>query len=354
MRVHLTKRTGAGRDERGGVAVVVACLLVPFMLLTAFTADVGMAYAQAQAFASGADSAALAVARANQDTLNRNPTTITTCAQLLATDPGFAKAKAIAQKQVDANGPFGLTSTSGQIAVDVALSCVDGVFRVTVEAKRDVPTTLARIAGVNSLTAKRSASAGLSGATRVGGVFPMAICDQQRDAILATAAAGQPYPTVTLDSDKVWHPGCASGKINKGSGNWGWLDCGAANNGIPTIIQHIDDGCDVELAGHPATVDMGGTPGNKLNAGPLLSALTGAMGKTYAFPVYDQVSAQGSNTVYTVVGFVQLKIVGLSPLGDINVQYVSYSPTAEFDPGCGIGGPTACTSGNTWGIGLTG
>jgi Flp pilus assembly protein TadG len=354
VRIHqLTRRIRprlGRRDERGGVAVVVAGLIVPFTLLGAFVIDLGMTYAQAQAFAAGADSGALAIARYNQDLLTKNPTTYTTCAQLLAADPAATNAKAIARQQADANGPFNLTSASGQVSVDVSVSCTpSGVLKAVVTVQRDVPTTLGRIAGVQSLHAERNATAGVSRSSKVGGVFPLAICDQQADAILATAAAGAPYPSVVIETDKVWQPGCTSnnggngngnGNGNSGgngSGNWGWLDCNAPNNGIPSIVNHINNGCDVSLQGHPASVQMGGTPGNKINAGPLETAILGAIGKTYAFPVYDTVSSQGAGTQYRVVGFLELQVVALSS-GELTVKYVSYSPTAEFDGACGIGG----------------
>ena len=73
VRVHLMRpsrgRAMTRRDERGGVAMIVALLLVPMMLLIAFTLDLGIAYAQAQAFAAGADSGALAIAEAKRTSL---------------------------------------------------------------------------------------------------------------------------------------------------------------------------------------------------------------------------------------------------------------------------------------------
>ena len=76
------------REERGGVALVVALLMVPLMLLTAFTLDLGIAYAQAQAFAAGSDSAALAIAGAKRADLNSHPSAPGNCQSLIDNDAG--------------------------------------------------------------------------------------------------------------------------------------------------------------------------------------------------------------------------------------------------------------------------
>ena len=60
MRVQLT-RDAARRDERGAVAVIVALLMIPMLVLSAFAIDFGNSYSQSRALSTGADSAALAV-----------------------------------------------------------------------------------------------------------------------------------------------------------------------------------------------------------------------------------------------------------------------------------------------------
>lgn len=366
MRVHVNRRHPGPRDERGAVAVVVALVITPLMLLSAFTLDLGMAYAQGQSFAAGADSAALAIADAKRTALLANPSVRTTCQTLVASDAG--QALAIAKRQVDANRPFDVRASTGQVDVQVRLSCVDsagqpradGALRVDVTVKRDVPTTLGRLAGVASVRTVRDAAAGLSGSTTAGGVFPLAICDQQADAIIA-GAVSRPYPDVAIETDKVWHPGCASGSNGKGkgngkgsggSGNWGWLDCGGGN-GTPALASAILGGCalDFSLTGSPPSLTLDGTTGNKVNAGPVKAALLGVVGSTVAFPVYDDVSGNGANTEYNVTGFIQLEIVGVDGSGDLTVRYVGYSAAGQFNAGCGIGS-TSCPVYNTYVTGL--
>lgn len=341
--------------------MVTAFLLVPFSLLLAFTLDLGMAYAQAQAFASGADSAALAVVSAKQEALEARPGARPDCSALRAADGG--EALAIARRQVEANRPFALRATGvhPDMQVSATLSCLDasgapsptGVLTVDVTVSRDVPTTFGGLAGVRSVRAEKSATAGLSGSVRTGGVFPLAICDQQADAIRAAAVNGPPYLPTTIETDKVWQPGCGSAG-NGGSGNWGWLDCDPAHgNGQPALIAAIADGCPVPfvLTGTPATTSVDGTPGNRFN--PQVSgAVTAATGRTYAFPVYDRVSGQGNNTSYRVVGFLSLTIEGVDAR-EIRVSYAAWTPVGEFTSLCGLGA-SSCTTYSATATGLIG
>ena len=180
------------------------------------------------------------------------------------------------------------------------------------------------------------------------GAFPLTICDLQAKDIMSRAIAS-PYPIETIDVDKVWKADCSS---KNGSGNWGWLDCGG--NGTPGLADAILNGCpmDLTLSGTPPTITVDGQPGNKINAGPVRSALDTVKGKTFAFPVHDKVTGTGSNTQYRIVGFINLKFLDYDKDGNITVQYVSYSPVGDINPACGIGSPT-CATFNNWGIGLT-
>jgi Flp pilus assembly protein TadG len=309
------------QDERGGVAMIVALLLVPMMLLTAFTLDFGIAYAQAQAFSAGADSGALAIASAKRANLNAQASAPGNCQSLITSDAG--QALAIAKKQADANRPYDLKATTGQVDVQVSLTCVDkngapnpnGILRVKVTVQRNVPTTLGKLAGLNSVKASRQASAGLGVIQSTAGAFPLTICDAQAKAIMSRAVSA-PYPIEVIDVDKVWKADCSS---KNGSGNWGWLDCGG--NGTPGIVDAILTGCplDLTLTGTPPTITVDGQPGNKIHAGPIRSALDTVKGKIFAFPVYDKVAGKGAGTEYRVVGFINLKFIDYDKDGNITV-----------------------------------
>lgn len=337
------------------MAAITVIVLVPLLLMVAFILDLGMAYAQAHAFSAGADSAALAIANAKKATLTANPSAGGNCASLVAADAG--QALAIAKKQADANRPYDLKATTGQVDVQVQLTCVDengladpnGMLRATVTVQRDVPTTLGKLAGVDSIRASRNAKAGLGVAQGVAGVFPLAICEDQADAIIANAT-GSPYPLETIDVNKVWKADCST---KKGSGNWGWLECGG--NGTPTLVDAILNGCDIDLTltGDPPTATVDGTPGNKINAGPVRTALDSVKGRVFPFPVYDKITGNGAGTAYRVIGFINLTFVNHDKDGNITVRYVSYTPVGELNPACGIGAGS-CTAYNAYVSGLSG
>ena len=113
------------------------------------------------------------------------------------------------------------------------------------------------------------------------------------------------------------------------------------------------------MAAHPLqTID--GTPGNKVNANGLQTALQAALDQVYAFPVYTTIAGNGSNAEYTITGFIQLKICAAGgqtgacydntkPVGgdDVQVRYVAYVPVGQINTLCGIGG-VSCPAFNSY------
>lgn len=350
-------------DERGAVALTVVGLLVPFLIISAFVVDIGMTYAQGRAFSTGADSAALAVVAAKRAVINASPDTPVTCASIVA-DDGVVHPSAheIATAKAIANQPFNVGTVEG-MTVSVSLRCVDkdgnpdptglGNLKATVTVTRDVPTTLGGIVGVPSLRSSKDASAALGVARQVSGIFPLGICESEANEIVANAtaanSAGLPYPIEQIAVDKVWKADCS---VGGGSGNWGWLNCGSGVSAVD-IGMYISQGCkaDLTLSGTPPSVTIEGSPGNKINSANVTGPLDGALGKVYAFPVYERVNAHGSNTEYRIIAFIQLRLDHYDKDGNIYVQYVNYSPVGDINAICGIGG-IECTAYNAWAIGL--
>ena len=251
------------RDERGAVALTVIGLLVPFLIISAFVVDIGMTYAQGRAFSTGADSAALAVVAAKRSAINTSPDTPVTCASIIADDSiVHPNAQEIATAKALANQPFNVGTAEGMV-ISVSLRCVDkdgnpdstglGNLKATVTVTRDVPTTLGGMVGVSSLRSSKDASAALGVARQVDGIFPLGICENEANEIVANATAanalGLPYPIEKIDVDKVWKADCS---IGGGSGNWGWLNCGSGVSAVD-IGMYISQGCkaDLTLSGTP-------------------------------------------------------------------------------------------------------
>ncbi|MFQ6172827.1 pilus assembly protein TadG-related protein [Oryzobacter sp. R7] len=360
MRVRLIPRRipRPRRDERGAVTLTVAFLLVPMMLLAAFVLDVGNSYAQARAFSSGADSAALAVVQQKRLALTANPAAYSPGRSSTCSDVRVQDGSASASTALDlatANQPRSVGLTAPDVAA--SLSCnADGVLEVTVTVTRSVPTTLGRLAGVDAITVRKTATAALGGASEVAGAKPIAVCDLQAQDVIAAGLANPADPAARLiHLEKVW----SGEKCNTdagdsaGAGNWGFLYCGS--NGASKLAEYITDGCPagtIRLVN--GTLHMTGTPGNKGSSNPVDTALEAEIGDTMVLPVYTTVSQNGANADYTISGFLTVRLCGYHgknayraacfdssvglPADTMQVRYVGFQTAADIArTTCGIG-----------------
>jgi Flp pilus assembly protein TadG len=355
------------RTERGAVAVTVALLLIPLSILMAFTVDLGLAYAQRQALASGADSAALAIVDTKRDYLLANPGAVTSCDQLRTADASLPassplKASTIALAQINANAPFRAALQPSDITTNLRCTGV-GVLEAEVGVAKTVQSTFGGLAGVSSLRVDRISQADLGIAQKVGGLKPVGVCSLQAQDIMthatADAAAGLPYRAELIALDKIWQS-TQSCDGSGGSGNWGWLDCGQGN-GANDLGDALKDGCPNALtlnATTPPSVTISGTPGNKGNSSHVRGAMAAILDDEATLPVYDTYAGNGNNATYRVIGFLTVKICGFdssirgtcydSAVGmgsnEIQVRYVSYSPLGQLGNTCGIGATCAYNS----------
>lgn len=388
MRVQLNRN----RDDRGAVAILVAILATVLVVIAAFTTDFGMAYAQRQALQTGADSAALAVVRAEYEKVQAEPSL--TCSQLR--DDAAASAPGTALQAINDNAPFGIQLTAADVSVD--LSCVgmsSGTLKATVGVSKTIDTIFGGVIGISTLSVGRGASAALGVANGVTGALPLAICTAVAQSIVEDAAKYSPQrPHELVDLAKVWKAsaqcgtsagngnGNGNGKGNgsgssgstgsttvDGSGNWGWLYCDG--NGAPALAANIAGGCSQPItlnAGTPPTVPanvlMSGTPGDKVNSQQVIEAMQSLINKDglVAIPVYDQVSGQGAGTQFRIIGFLSAKVCGIKSnskaatgtcylagkeiltgqdvsLTDNSLQIIfsSYAPVSDLSSVCALG-----------------
>lgn len=367
------------RTDDGAVAVMVALLAVVLVGMAAFTTDFGMAYAQRQALATGADSASLAVVRDQFNVLAKNPSF--TCDQLVSQDAAkpdtdSTKSSNIALTQVNENAPFGAKLESTQ--VQTTLKCVgsnSGTLQATVSVGKSVKTIFGGVFGVSSINIARVSAAALGAANDVRGLIPIAICTYEAQAIIANAMADVPARSATyrheiVPLNKVWDGGRQCG--TDGEGNWGWLYC-TDNNGVPDLSKGIQNGCPgalrLDTSTTPASYVADGTPGDKGSSNPVTTAMQSIMDKTVTLPVYNNVTGPGANATYTVIGFLSVRMcaydnnnnhtvsgacyVTTDPLvssepdnvvvtkNTIQVQYVGYEPlVGQVNPYCAIGDTT--------------
>jgi len=359
MRVQLRHRRRHG--ERGAVAILTAVMSVMLVAVAAFAVDFGMAYSQRQALYTGVDAAATSVVQAFKKSIITTPRT---CSALKTFDDGLAsgntaKSSTIALTSLNTNSPYGQSISASDITVST--QCVgsgSGVMQVNVAVKRTISTNLGRIIGVNSLDVNRNATADLGVANQVTGLRPVGVCTYQAQQIVTDAeadkAAGNAYRAEIIGLTKIWS-GNKTCDGAGGSGNWGWLDLGQGN-GANALGDAIASGAPTTLAltvnpsPSPASVQLGGNPGNKGNSANIHNGFTVAMDKTVVLPVYNTYADNGSNATYTVIGFLSVKICGYDnihgacydstqPTGtnDIQVRFASYSPVGQLSDLCGIG-----------------
>ena len=89
-------------------------------------------------------------------------------------------------------------------------------------------------------------------------------------------------------------------------GNFGLLDLNGGANSTPDLAQWILYGYGNEIAlGSGGYVYISGNPGWRSALQPDIQAI---YGETIVVPVYDQVSGNGQNATYRIIGFVGITI----------------------------------------------
>lgn len=368
MRIQLS----VSRREEGAVAVMVAIFAVVLIVLAGFTTDFGMAYAQRQALATGADSAALAVVHAKYIAEMADPTH-PTCDQLVTNDTALAasntkKASTIALAQVNANAPFNATIAAADVTtilVCVPPSALAGttskVLKVSVKVNRTIMPILGTVLGASPMQINRSAVAALGVGNSVVGLAPIGLCFNQALAIInqhnADLITSTPDRAQLVSPDKVWGAGsqCDGG----GAGNWGWLTFPGQGNGSGDLGDMIAAGYPGAItlaATTPPSVALDGVPGNRGANAHTHDAMQTIMGTTQTFPVYNTITGNGANTSFNVIGFLSVKMCGYDvtirdascydptvPMTNdsMQVRYVDYTPAAQLSTRCDIGADCA-------------
>jgi len=354
------------RREDGAVAIMVAFLAVILVVLVAFTTDFGMAYAQRQALATGADSAALAVVQAQYKIEMADPTH-PNCDALVARDTALAsgnaaKASTIALAQVNANAPFKATIPADDVKTELSCNSVAKVLQVSVTVNRSITPIFGGVVSASPQHIDRTALAAMGVGNGVHGLTPLGLCQNQANAIIKQHDAdvvnyprplgGVGFESAQLISQtKVWADAtsqCGDG----GAGNWGWLDLGQGSNSANALGDLITSGVDpgALTLDTTDTYQIGGVPGNKANSQNTRNAMLSIMDTTITLPVYSLVTNPGGTAVYTVYGFLSVKLCGFGTIhgtcydnsmtlgsDDLQVSYVDFTPAGKFGKLCDIG-----------------
>lgn len=286
MRRLITRRM---RDERGAVAIVVAISMVALLGFTALAIDVGALYSERAQLQNGADSAALAVA---QD-----------CAKDHCTATDVAAVATTAVKAANANADDNASRVDPPLVsgstVTVTTRTKDGASGAGALA-----STFAWLLPGDTGAVQVDARAKAKWGVPVNGpaVLPLVFSrcsfilrpDPDPNPNVLQLIKGSKYsPTAgtTVPSD------CAAGVAGP-PGGFGWLDgSGATCNFAPNIA-----------VGGGAPVDTSSNTGENLPTGCDV-VLDRALGTTVLVPVFDSVTASGTNASYRISGWAAFKLV---------------------------------------------
>jgi hypothetical protein len=247
------------RDQTGQAFVITIIFLGALMGMAALVLDVGHWYHSKRDLQAVADAAALAGAQALPD------------------DTGQAAALA-AQYAKDNGGPPPTVSfTSTNLANDT----------ITVTLQRPEPGFFSKVFSIDSVTigSKASARTGVLAAAQYAAPFGI----DKTQAELQCAPI--PCQTATsLDLEKVGPGGFRILNIDGSSGGTGTQILG-------DWVLHGFDGM------MPVNQWYSSDPGAKYNSSNVAGAMSIRLGDELLFPVYDQITGNGANLQYHVIGW---------------------------------------------------
>lgn len=326
------QRVNSQRNDRGAVAVWVALLIVPFMVVTALAIDIGAAHADQQRLQIGADAAALAIA---QD-----------CAKDACGD-----VDATAQALATANDPF------GGPAVGIVTELDPGGW-VEVEASSDRDHWFGRVIGQDSVSLSASAAASW-GTPTGGGGLPLTFnwCEVLHFTG-GTVLRDDTGAIVGIDIGDGAQDVVLYNKTNKPDENFHACDAGdpitnypggsAPEGGFGWLVEAAGAACTANETAAGGWFDS--DTGNDHPDNCTVQDLTDMLGTTILIPVFDSTNEMsGANADYHIFGYIAFQFEGfffgngwsspVAPCGNPNrcisgdiVEFVDYESGHETSP----------------------
>ncbi|HUC59222.1 MAG TPA: pilus assembly protein TadG-related protein [Streptosporangiaceae bacterium] len=326
-----------GRDDRGGVAVLIAVLMSGGVLLGlgALVVDVGQLYADRAQLQNGADSGALAVAKS---------CALGTCATSVAAT--FADANSAtdtaAVNLVCGSGALSSCPASTGTMVDCPSAPASGTNYVDVHTSTLLPngSTLVPPAFATSLLGHQNYKGSTvhacaqaewgPPASANGFAVTISACEWDQATNDGTSFAPEPPATPSSSSDVVLklnsssNGGCSSEPqgSNDGPGVFGWT--AEPDNDCTTGVVSDNYNSQSVSGGVPSTCE---------------SALAAAqLNKTIEFiPIYSSFSGSGFGANYTLAGFAAFVITGYN--------FPGFSASDWLNPANNCKGSTVCLNG---------
>jgi hypothetical protein len=194
---------------------------------------------------------------------------------------------------------------------------------VTVTASAVAPAFFLKVLGVKSVPVKATSTATAENLQSASGAMPFGVTNTQSQ----LSGAGCPCFNVatTLSISKVGAPG-GFGLVN--------VDGSSGPASPSTLASWITGGCSCQTT---ATKWYGGTPGARFNSSQVKAAMAAVIGQTKLFPVYDQVTGNGANITFHVIGWSAFVITGFTASGSTGTV-TGYWVKADW-PGVGTTSP---------------
>ena len=286
------------KRQRAQTMVLVALMLTVLLGFLALALDGGNAYLQRRRMQNAADAGALAGAKA------------------LCEGSGWAIAANTAQDYcVNRNGAESCTVTQPAEKV------------VQVVASINTPTWFARVLGINNIPVSAQAQASCSPPAGSGNLLPLAVMLPGNATFIPCDAASTcdpkcPYYQLwnkeSADTKKLCSstpaPPTPYPQCSNDSGAFGFIDwqprsavcpCGNGSQGLGCEILHPECAPPI-VAGNWYTFPE---PGAELN--PVIDELMTYCCQHVTVPIVDQMTYQGNNTTYHVVGFGEFVLTGI-------------------------------------------
>jgi hypothetical protein len=360
--------------------------LVMMLGMASMTVDIGMMYRARNEAQAAADAAAMAAAwRMMDQTRLRGGayvTSVNTAARQAAMD--YAARNPIINEPPTLDPNTG-NATTGDIVLGRLVNPNDGneslnfsdpsrFNAVHVFLRRDEvrngPIDLFFAAAFGHDTAEISASAtaafydgvvgwSVNDTTGNAGLLPFALhVNAWNNLLSGTFTTGDQYSynaatgTVTSGADGIpelnLYPGGGVGQLPPG--NFGTVDIGSPSNSTADLARQILYGINEDdLSYFGGTLELGADGEIDLNGDTGLSAgikdeLEDIIGQPRVIPIFSSVSGSGNNAMYTVVGFVGIRIMYVKLTGSMSSKKVVIQPAYVLDDSAVVGENTGQSS----------
>jgi len=298
---------GATRDGRGGQVIVIAAFaLLLLCMIAAVMVDVGYMFCAEAQLQNASDAAS--VAAAHKLCEERNGGSAETTARTAAQDEAEAFAS-INNDQARCEVVFGSYSNGSFVTLGDDTQAT--AIRVRVLRDDEAPggplgLFFAPITGLSSVRVRSKAvsemSTGVIGVKAGSDLRPFAVYEGD----VAGWQAGQP---VTIELPQG---GAEEGQLTPG--NWGWLNLDGGAQGTNELSHWIRNGYDGDI-----TLNQTGDDGRLCTwidgscgvRHALQNDFQSLLGETILLCIFDDVTGQGANTDFRIVGFLAMVMTGI-------------------------------------------